>query len=411
MKKKVFFAVGPFVGAFLLVALVFLLPFKTTSQANMARAAVSMDKNVITGDSVKNDALATNDYVPFFGSSELSRISPFHPSALAEKYQRDYQPFLLGAPGTQSLSQFMMLQSTGTILKDKKIVFILSPQWFVPRGVKSAYFDAFYSKEQTLDWVLSLTTVGQNEQYVATRLLKHQVVKTDTTLKSALVAIKEGDLPTTLERSRLRLTHQILQKEDALFSQFSLSNRESKVTKAIQRLPRNDNASQLGALADKIGKKQTHGNPFGIQNRFYYTRILWRKAELKNSQVHYDYTKSVEFSDFQVVLAQLAKLHIQALFVIPPVNQKWSDYTGLSQTMLQNYASKITYQLKSQGFTNLADFTNDSNTNYFMSDTIHLGWRGWLAVDQKIKPFLAKQTPAPSYQINPYFLTKKWQQQ
>ncbi len=64
----------------------------------------------------------------FFGSSELSRISPFHPSVLAEKYQRNYRPFLLGAPGTQSLSQYMMMRSAGDAMKTRKssLLFLLS---------------------------------------------------------------------------------------------------------------------------------------------------------------------------------------------------------------------------------------------------------------------------------------------
>ncbi len=96
-----------------------------------------MSENVLKGDTIKNEALAEKKICSFFfGSSELSRISPFHPSVLAEKYHRDYRPFLLGAPGTQSLSQYMMMRSAGDDLKNKKIVFIISPQWFVKDGVK-----------------------------------------------------------------------------------------------------------------------------------------------------------------------------------------------------------------------------------------------------------------------------------
>ncbi len=75
------------------------------------------------------------------------------------------------------------------------------------------------------------------------------------------------------------------------------------------------------------------------------------------------------------------------MFIIPPVNEKWSDYTGLSQEMLQGFAKKIKFQLNSQGFNRIADFVNQAGTNYFMEDTIHLGWKGWLAADQQIRPF------------------------
>ena len=56
--------------------------------------------------------------------------------------------------------------------------------------------------------------------------------------------------------------------------------------------------------------------------------------------------------------------------------------------MIAQFDKKIQYQLKSQGFNNVLDLTQDGGKDYFMTDTIHLGWRGWLAVDQKVDPFL-----------------------
>ena len=63
------------------------------------RASSSMSVNVLKGDAIKNYALSENN-IFLFGSSELSRISPFHPSVLAEKYQRNYRPFCWEHPDT-----------------------------------------------------------------------------------------------------------------------------------------------------------------------------------------------------------------------------------------------------------------------------------------------------------------------
>ncbi|MFQ9597232.1 MAG: D-alanyl-lipoteichoic acid biosynthesis protein DltD [Streptococcus sp.] len=38
--------------------------------------------------------------------------------------------------------------------------------------------------------------------------------------------------------------------------------------------------------------------------------------------------------------------------------------------------------MESQGFTNIADFSKDGDQPYFMEDTIHMGWNGWLAFDK-----------------------------
>ena len=45
-----------------------------------------------------------------------------------------------------------------------------------------------------------------------------------------------------------------------------------------------------------------------------------------------------------------------------------------------------------------------------MEDTIHLGWKGWLAVDQAVKPFMEQKYAEPEYAINDYYLTKTWRE-
>ena len=76
--------------------------------------------------------------------------------------------------------------------------------------------------------------------------------------------------------------------------------------------------------------------------------------------------------------------------------------------MYQKTVEKIRYQLESQGFTNIADFSKDGDKPYFMQDTIHMGWNGWLAFDKVVDPFVSNPQPAPEYKINERFLSKDW---
>ncbi|EMF0052390.1 D-alanyl-lipoteichoic acid biosynthesis protein DltD [Enterococcus hirae] len=411
MKKKLFAIFGPILLAFGLIAVFFTSSYRVdlTDPTVIKKASTSMSENVLKGDIIKNEALAEKKYVPFFGSSELSRISPFHPSVLAEKYHRDYRPFLLGAPGTQSLSQYMMMRSAGDDLKNKKIVFIISPQWFVKDGVKKDYFDTYYSQLQTLDWLFSLKKITPADRYLARRLLHFSIVKKDEKLTEMLQMIKKGQLPSVEKRNQLRLNWNILKREDEMFSNIGLKSKQDKIDQAMKPLPANYQEKVLANLAENIGRKSTSDNSFELKNDFYKERIRHHLKELKNSQKNWDYRFSPEFSDFQLVLQQLAQEQAEALFIIPPVNQKWSDYTGLSQEMLQGFAKKIKFQLQSQGFDRIADFTKMADQPYFMEDTIHLGWKGWLAADQRIRPFLENQQQPSHYQLDPSFYSKDWQ--
>ncbi len=113
-----------------------------------------------------------------------------------------------------------------------------------------------------------------------------------------------------------------------------------------------------------------------------------------------------------MVLNQFAENNNDVLFIIPPVNEKWSSYTGLSKSMLRQFDKKVTYQLREQGFNNILDLSNDGGKPYFMQDTIHLGWHGWLTVDKSVKPFLDgkdKVNKNNNYKINNYFYSDQWQ--
>lgn len=411
MKRRLFMIFGPILLAVMLVGICLFTPiFEINNSRFLEDASSSMARNVITTDSIKDQALRSKRYVPFFGSSELSRFSPFHPTVLAEKYHRNYHPFLLGSAGTQSLSQFMMMQSMDEGLKNRKVVFIISPQWFEKGGVNDSYFEAFYSKQQTLDWALGLKTIQPEDRYMAQRLSEYQQVTKDSNIQKCLQAIKNNQLPSEENYKTLQAEQRFLKREDRLFGPVGIYYNQWIVDNCKKQLPAQYDYQKLQNLATQIGQKKTKNNEFRIDSGFYSTRIGLNIKHFKNSQTDYDYRRSKEFSDFQLVLTQLAKDHTEALFIIPPLNKRWTDYTGFSQEMLQEFAAKITYQLNSQGFNHVVDLTSKGSEPYFMEDTIHLGWRGWLEADQSIEKFLRNTEAGPvAYHIDSYYLSKEWQ--
>ena len=411
-KKKLFSAVGPFFAAIIIIGAIIFSPinwFSGPSAKSIHKAASSMSVNVLKGNDLKNEAMSSDKYLPFFGSSELSRVNAYHPSVLAQKYNRPYEPFLLGAPGTQSLTHFFMLNSMGDELKNKKIVFIISPQWFVKEGVGDPMFSLFFSPLQTNEWVMNLGSNDINDQYLAKRLLHFSSVRSDTELKAMMKKIKSGEELSSLDKKRATYNYEILTKEDKLFSKIGITSKSEKIDNKTKDLPDAYSFKELDRQAFKDGEKATSNNEFDIANSFYSKRIAPMKGKLENSQVDFDYTKSPEFSDFQLVLNQIAEKNIDAMFVIPPVNNLWSDYTGLSTDMLDLFSKKINYQLKSQGFKHVVDYTDKRSQAYFMEDTIHLGWRGWMQMDCDLQKFLRDKNK-PSYNMNSEeFLSKEWQ--
>lgn len=409
-KKKLFLSIGPLFCALLIFAVLIFAPFnfRNVGQKEIDNAKSSLETNVIKGLMISQAAMKEKNIVPFYGSSELSRFDAFHPSVLAEKYDRNYRPFLIGNAGMQSLSHYMSMQALGDTLENKKAVFIVSPQWFVKNGVSNEAFGAHFSSLQLYEFIMNGESDSPERRFAAGRLLEFDSLDLNSDLKEALTMIKDGKEVSNHLINKMKFRRKILDREDDLFGVTRFSGNNGKIDKQQKTLPEKYNFDELDKLAMSIGEKEANNNPYQLKNNFYTNRIMADEAALKDSQKKFNYEISPEFSDFQLILDHMAKEKMQPLFVIPPVNSKWIAYTGLSQEMLDNFTKKTIYQLESQGF-QVLDLSKNGNEDYYMEDTIHLGWRGWLEMDQTVGPFLENEQPAVNYQMNEKFYTKEWQ--
>ncbi|EHJ52904.1 D-alanyl-lipoteichoic acid biosynthesis protein DltD [Streptococcus macacae] len=412
MLKRLWLILGPVFCALILVfSLIMLYPAKGlkhnyTAEKNDA-VALSPASFKNTNRKVRSLSDKKHEFVPFFGSSEWKRFDSMHPSILAERYKRSYRPYLLGQKGTTSLSHYFGMQQISRQLQGKKAVYVISPQWFVKKGTNAAAFQQYFSSEQLVDFLLKQTG-NASDQYAAKRLLK---IKPDISMSSIVKKVANGKKLSSFDRIRLRLTKTFLKKEEALFGHFDFnSDYAHQVEKRGQKLPKAFSYKKLEQIATHDAEMQTKSNPFAIKDSFYKKRIKGQYHKLKGFQKHLSYLKSPEYNDLQLSLTQLAASKTNAIFVIPPVNSKWVKYTGLNQKLYQKTVQKIKYQLQSQGFTNIADLSKDGHKPYFMQDTIHLGWNGWLAFDKAVRPFLTEKQKLPHYTINDNFLSQKWAQ-
>lgn len=409
MKRRLFRLFGPplLAGALVLGLLLVPLPRPQLSHQALDEAAVSMSDNVLLGTAIKRQALA-NHFVPFIGSSELSRMDPLHPSVLAAKYHRNYRPLLLGTAGTQSLTHYLADQSWIRQYRNKRVVFIISPQWFVPQGVRPAAFQFFYSPMQTIDFIQNAHPNRLADRYAARRILQLSG-KHSGAIHTALLNIAAAQPVGRGIRWQLRVQATLLRNEDTLFSRFFSHRKWAKIQQGERRLPAQADDKQLDALAVKIGAKDSSNNDLGIDNHFYKSRLSGDKlGKMRDKQVNFDYRRSPEYNDFQLLLTQFAQNHVQVQFIIPPINQKWAHYTGLNQQMCDQTVAKLETQLHSQGFDHVLNLSADGGEDFFMEDTIHLGWRGWVAVDRAVQPFLSNKQEPAHYRIQQRYLSKAW---
>ena len=411
MLKRLWMIFGPVLIAGLLVfLLIFFYP--TEMRHNLGaekRSAVATTIDSFKERSQKVRALSDPNmrFVPFFGSSEWLRFDGAHPAVLAEKYNRSYRPYLLGQRGAASLNQYFGMQQILSEIENKQAVFVISPQWFTESDYEPAVFQEYFNSDQLTSF-LENQSGDISSQHASKRLLKQF---SNVSMKDIVQKIANKESLSEFDHMRIEIGSLINQKQANFFGQFSIRQwlkYKEHVEKYLNTIPDQFSYQAIEDVVKADAEKNTSNNEFGMDNRFYDTQIRDYLKKLKGSQTSYNYLKSSEYNDLQLVLTQFSKSKVNPIFIIPPVNKKWMDYAGLREDMYQQTVQKIRYQLESQGFNNIADFSKDGGEPFFMKDTIHLGWLGWLAFDKAVDPFLSNPTPAPTYHLNERFFSKDW---
>lgn len=408
-KKKLWSIFGPVIVAALLAFIFFCLPWSGHHSAQTEqRAAVSLSPTVFKNRSLKVQALSGRHtkYVPFFGSSEFNRMDRYHPAVMAAKYH-SYRPFMFGSRGTQSLPQLFNMAMMPQQMQNKKAVYVISPQWFVKRGVMPSAFKYYNGAYANLMWLRQANPKSAYDRYTAKRLV--QLLGEDGSVSSYAYKISKGQRLSNWDRWLINSKITLLHHEDNLFSGFFIKdNYNRRIKPKTHLLPNQLNYADLTATAIKQHDKASNNNEFGVLNAFYNRRMRGHIKSTANSQRHFDYTKSPEYGDLEVVLKQFQKTNTNVIFMITPVNAKWEKHTGMSMPMYYRTVRKIKTQLRSQGFNNIVDYSHKGNQDGFMQDTIHIGWAGWVDFDRQTAPFLEKSQPAPKYHMNDAFLSKEW---
>ena len=69
-----------------------------------------------------------------------------------------------------------------------------------------------------------------------------------------------------------------------------------------------------------------------------------------------------------------------------PLHGAWSDYTGFTEDRRSEYYENVRAIAAEYGI-EILDLTGYEYEPYFMCDTMHLGWKGWLLVDRALIGF------------------------
>lgn len=353
------------------------------SDEDVEQAKTNMSPLVFQGMYLQERMLQEPNSMPLYGSSELNRFDPFHPYNYARATNAPYSTFMIGRGGMQSITHFLNFAAQEKNLKDKKIVFIVSPQWFTKKGMGELHFSPNYSMLHAYDLAYNKDIDVKLRNRAMERLLEFETVNRDQLLRTIyqyqLSNGKERPIVGRLAMLAGHFQKALLEKKDLYYSLFP---RESHKLKSNDKLVANQTFEQQLKNAEKYGKKRVT-NDLMIENKFYKRLVNADLTKFKGSRKNEDYTVSPEYEDFQLVLDILKDAGAKPLFISIPVNGYWYDYNEYPQERRQKYYEKMEQVLTNANvpYVNFSDHEYDP---YFIMDTIHIAWKGWVYVDQEL---------------------------
>ena len=339
----------------------------------------------------------TDDTMLVFGSSEFNhgKKTPYHPKAVFKN--TDMTPMLIGTAYSQSMTHAIALASLEPDMKNRKAVLILSPQWFSKQGVAPKDYALRYSENNYIGMLNNDHLSKELKQRMAARseaLLKNKPAVYEHTLKYNKVYLKDNG--SILDKIYLGIREKFISEQDQLsiFASMKLAGLDKAApdrTAAAKDNPAaNGNKTidwdKLYESAKKDGKRITSNNPYNMSDKAYRRNIKPVEKRKINADKDRRFDDSPEYEDLTCFLDVCKETGIKPMLVILPLNGYWYDHTGLPKQQRENYYNKVRSLAEEYG-AEVADLSAYEYSPCFMQDIAHIGWKGWVTVDESIYKF------------------------
>lgn len=336
---------------------------------------------------------SNEDDLMIFGSSELDSDVPQNPKNMFPNTKLSSNVDLIGSAYVQDSLNAIKVASLSGSLKNKKIVVIVSMQWFMQwlpflnNEIDVNGYNANFSELQFYRMMENENLSSDIKKYICKRTF--ELSKEEASLERSNIFAHLYSNDNFLSNSVLTLLKPYYSMRQKFLSikdkQHSLETIKKYQNAPLQEI-KEINWTEEDIKAQKMGKAACTNNSFYINDKYYTANISPYLDLLKNSNRNTDLLNSKELKDYEIFLKTCKELNIQPYIIFMPTNGFYYDYTGLTAEKRHTYYDCLERMAGGYGFGYL-DMRDKEYEPYFLKDIMHLGWRGWLYVDKKITEY------------------------
>lgn len=328
-----------------------------------------------------------NNDILVFGSSDFVNEMDQNPKSFFPTEEMPYNANIIGRAGTCDLAHMLNINDLD-FTNNKKVVYLVSFPWFVDPSINKESFYANFSRNKFYHFMMDNTIPDSDKIYMAQRVSNLANTITNTDALDAWVYAKLCSKKSFIFGAVQAISYPYLSFECTIFNlkDKALSLQYLNTVKPYtQRQPRHVDWSNELDKANREGKDAVHDSKFYLNDGFA-NYMSDKIAALKDSQANTDLNSSLEYQDYEAFLKTCKRKNIKPLIIIQSVNGWYYDYIGINKEKRQTAYARLKQMAQDYGFT-AYDMTDYEYIPYAYNDIFHLGWKGWLYVDQKITEY------------------------
>ncbi|OSB10010.1 D-alanyl-lipoteichoic acid biosynthesis protein DltD [Paraclostridium bifermentans] len=389
MKKLIYFIIPLVVGGIFLFGLNKFLDSKIDYMLEEKDLKPIMNNSL---SNIKDKGVIANNYflqkkdIMMLGSSELGHSTKQHPTYYFNTNRSKNEVITIGRAYTQNLQDTTILGSFDPSIKDKKVVLLVSMQWFMDKeGVTSHHYQTRFSPTQFYAFLNNSDISKENKVRFANRASKLLIGSEEYKSEAVYAKLYSSDtFVSKVEKVLLAPYFEFredtvkLKEKGMLYER--LVNLPDKKALAPGK-PINWNKEMDQAIVD--AKKRVGKNNLCIDKIYYKKNFGKNLDKVRGKYKDVNLVDSKEFDDYQLTLDVCNDLGIKPVIVLIPGMDKFYNVTGISKDERYEFYNKAGNLAKQHGF-DVIDLRSKENEKYYLRDVMHLGTKGWVDVCEKL---------------------------
>ena len=320
------------------------------------------------------------------GSSELNSAVDQNPINFFPFNGANYDVSIYGRAHTQTLQHSNMISNIKNLNEKDKIAIIVSAQWFESMdGIYGSNFVVNFSEFQFYEFLNNDKLSNESKKYYAERvsnLLEQSGEYVEEEIYAKLYAKDDAisNIILNVLKPYYKFREYMLATKDKVQTVESMKDLEDKGDSDPLRYI---NWDEEYIKAEEQGESKVTNNDLYVYDDYYNTYIKDNYDSVKDTWKEKELLSAPELNDYKLFLQVSKELGVKPLIILMPVNGRYYDHMGWTVDKRTEFYNTIEQMAKDYDF-DVLNLQNKEYEKYYLTDVMHLGWKGWLNIDEEM---------------------------